>query len=61
MREQLQHLLNLSQRPLVTVQVLSFSSGAHTAAVGGFAVLRGPKALDAESSAEIIDRISKEL
>ncbi|KUN83151.1 hypothetical protein AQJ66_19860 [Streptomyces bungoensis] len=97
MREQLQHLLMMSQRPLVTIQVLPFTSGAHAAAVGSFAVLRGPKpdldvvyvdliggglfmekhqeleryrlafeylsaqALDFESSAAIVDRISKEL
>lgn len=96
MREQLLHLLTVSQRPQVTVQVLPFAKGAHAAAVGSFAVLRGPtpeldvvyvdliggglfmekpreleryrlafeylkaQALDLESSAEIIDRISKE-
>ncbi|MFI6661333.1 helix-turn-helix domain-containing protein [Streptomyces sp. NPDC050523] len=96
MRNQLDHLLALSQRPHITVQVLPFSSGAHAAAVGSFAVLRGPapeldvvyvdllggglfvekrqeleryrlafeylsaQALDLESSAEIIHRISKE-
>ncbi len=42
MRAQLEHLLTASQRPHVTIQVLPFSSGAHAAAVGSFAVLRGP-------------------
>ena len=42
MREQLGHLLALTERPYVTIQVLSFSTGAHAAAVGSFAVLRGP-------------------
>lgn len=96
MREQLQHLGNLSRQPHITVQVLPFSTGAHAAAVGSFAVLRGPapdldvvyvdllggglfmekrqeleryrlafeylsaQALDLESSADIIHRISKE-
>jgi hypothetical protein len=96
MQDQLRHLLTASQLPQVTVQVLPFSSGAHAAAVGSFAVLRGPspeldvvyvdllggglfmekqpeleryrlafeylsaQALDLESSAEIVDRISKE-
>ncbi|MFF6800658.1 Scr1 family TA system antitoxin-like transcriptional regulator [Streptomyces sp. NPDC012616] len=96
MRDQLRHLLAASQRPHVTVQVLPFSKGAHAAAVGSFAILRGPsreldvvyvdliggglfmekpreleryrlafeylsaQALDLESSAEIVDRISKE-
>jgi hypothetical protein len=42
MQEQLRHLLTVSQRPDVTIQVLPFSKGAHAAAVGSFAVLRGP-------------------
>ncbi|MER7928861.1 helix-turn-helix transcriptional regulator [Streptomyces sp. NPDC096057] len=42
MREQLGHLLALAERPHVTVQVLPFSKGAHAAAVGSFAILRGP-------------------
>jgi transcriptional regulator with XRE-family HTH domain len=42
MREQLGHLLALTERPHVTVQVLPFSKGAHAAAVGSFAILRGP-------------------
>lgn len=41
MREQLQHLLELSGTPQVTVQILPFSAGAHAAAVGSFALLRG--------------------
>lgn len=42
MREQLGHLLALAERPHVTIQVLPFSKGAHAAAVGSFAILRGP-------------------
>ncbi|MFD7434179.1 helix-turn-helix domain-containing protein [Streptomyces sp. NPDC059861] len=96
MQDQLRHLLTMSERPHITVQVLPFAKGAHAAAVGSFAVLRGPsheldvvyvdllggglfiekpkeldryrlafeylsaQALDFESSADIIDRISKE-
>ncbi|MFI5990438.1 helix-turn-helix domain-containing protein [Streptomyces sp. NPDC051362] len=96
MREQLQHLLDLAELPHVTVQLLTFSTGAHAAAVGSFAILRGPapdldvvyvdvlsgglfmekqqeleryrlafqylsaQALDLESSAALIRRISKE-
>ncbi|MEU3659646.1 helix-turn-helix transcriptional regulator [Streptomyces sp. NPDC032940] len=41
MREQLNHLLAMAERPHVTVQVLPFERGAHAAAVGSFAVLRG--------------------
>ncbi|MET8116593.1 helix-turn-helix domain-containing protein [Streptomyces prasinus] len=96
MRGQLEHLLTMTQRPHITVQVLPFARGAHAAAVGSFAVLRGQapeldvvyvdllggglfmekpqeleryrlafeylsaQALDFESSADLIDRISKE-
>ncbi|MGX9887075.1 helix-turn-helix domain-containing protein [Streptomyces sp. NPDC002276] len=42
MREQLGHLRALTERPHVTIQVLAFSTGAHAAAVGSFAILRGP-------------------
>ncbi|MGW6059857.1 helix-turn-helix domain-containing protein [Streptomyces sp. NPDC055189] len=41
MREQIQHLLELADAPHVTVQILPFSTGAHAAAVGSFALLRG--------------------
>jgi transcriptional regulator with XRE-family HTH domain len=97
MQDQLQHVLAMAQRPNITVQALPFSTGAHAAAVGSFAMLRGPapeldvvyvdllggglfmekpkeleryrlafeylsaQALDLETSAETIDRISKEL
>lgn len=42
MRDQLDHILSLAELPQVTVQVLPFSRGAHAAAVGSFAILRGP-------------------
>ncbi|MCR3731205.1 transcriptional regulator with XRE-family HTH domain [Streptomyces umbrinus] len=41
MHEQLRHLLTTSELPHVTIQVLPFSTGAHAAAVGSFAVLGG--------------------
>ncbi|MFF8977503.1 helix-turn-helix domain-containing protein [Streptomyces cellulosae] len=41
MREQLKHLLTMTERSRITVQVLPFDRGAHAAAVGSFAVLRG--------------------
>ncbi|WP_217144054.1 helix-turn-helix transcriptional regulator [Streptomyces sp. AC627_RSS907] len=44
MREQLAHLLTIAERPHVTVQVLPFARGAHAAAVGSFAILRGQAA-----------------
>jgi transcriptional regulator with XRE-family HTH domain len=43
MQEQLRHLRALSERPRVTIQILPFSTGAHAAAVGSFAILRGSK------------------
>ncbi len=39
MCEQLEHIVQLSRRPNVTVQVLRFAAGAHLATGGGFAVL----------------------
>ncbi|MFJ6681162.1 helix-turn-helix domain-containing protein [Streptomyces werraensis] len=41
MREQLEHVLTMAERSRITVQVLPFDRGAHAAAVGSFAVLRG--------------------
>jgi transcriptional regulator with XRE-family HTH domain len=96
MREQLRHLLAVSELPNVTVQILPFSTGAHAATVGSFIVLGGQtpeldvvyvdilggglfmekpeeleryrlafqylraQALDLESSATLIHRISQE-
>jgi transcriptional regulator with XRE-family HTH domain len=42
MDEQLQHLLAMSEQPHITIQLLTFATGAHAAAVGSFAILRGP-------------------
>jgi len=38
-REQREHIVALSRRPNVTVQVLRFAAGAHLATGGGFQVL----------------------
>ncbi len=40
MRAQLNHLIEVSQRPNVTVQVVPFKAGGHAAAGGPFSVLR---------------------
>ena len=40
MRAQLRHLIELSQRPNVTVQVIPFQAGGHAAAGGPFSLLR---------------------
>ncbi|MEV6398912.1 helix-turn-helix transcriptional regulator [Streptomyces sp. NPDC051907] len=43
MREQLSHLLQANESPGVTLQVLPFSKGAHSAAMGSFVILGGPE------------------
>jgi len=40
LRDQLRHIVAVSQRPNVTVQVLTFKAGAHMAAQGSFAIIR---------------------
>jgi transcriptional regulator with XRE-family HTH domain len=40
MRAQLKHLIEMSQRPNVTVQVIPFKAGGHAAAGGPFSLLR---------------------
>jgi hypothetical protein len=42
MRAQLEHLLTVSERPNVTVQVLPFSRGAHASMFGPYVVLGFP-------------------
>ena len=39
MRDQLRHLIEMSQRPNVTIQILPFNVGGHAAAGGPFSVL----------------------
>ncbi|CAM4526177.1 helix-turn-helix transcriptional regulator [Nocardia ninae] len=39
-REQIEHLVEMSTRPSVTIQVLSYRSGAHAAAGSSFTMLR---------------------
>lgn len=43
MREQLQHLLELSHRPNVDLRILPFSAGAHPGMTGSFSMLRFPE------------------
>jgi transcriptional regulator with XRE-family HTH domain len=40
MRAQLKHLIQMSQRPNITIQVISFKAGGHAAAGGSFSLLR---------------------
>ncbi|MFJ9156056.1 helix-turn-helix domain-containing protein [Streptomyces griseoviridis] len=47
MREQLDRLLEAVESPHITLQVMPFSKGAHTAALGSFVIIGGPEpALD---------------
>ncbi|MBF6171216.1 helix-turn-helix domain-containing protein [Nocardia blacklockiae] len=40
LREQLEHLVEMSERPNVTIQVLPYAAGGHAAAGSSFAILR---------------------
>ena len=40
MRDQLTHLLELADRPAVTIQVLPYTAGAHPAMAGSFTLLQ---------------------
>lgn len=44
MREQLSHLLEANESPDITLQILPFAKGAHTAALGSFVILGGVEA-----------------
>ena len=46
MRHQLHHLMNVAERPNVTIQVLPFSAGIHQGMRGSFVVLEFPDAAD---------------
>lgn len=48
MRQQLQHLLDMSRRPGLTLQVLPFDCGAHAGHQGAFSILEFPNRSDAE-------------
>ncbi|MBD3009158.1 helix-turn-helix transcriptional regulator [Streptomyces sp. 5-10] len=49
MREQLSHLLRANESPDITLQVLPFAKGAHSAAMGSFVILGG-----AEPSLDVV-------
>lgn len=51
MRGQLRHLIELSGRPDITIQVLPFAKGAHAAMDGSFVILRFP---DPGSDADVV-------
>ena len=43
---QLAHLLEMSRRPKISVQIIPFSAGGHPAMTGGFTILRFPGSLE---------------
>lgn len=43
LREQIEHLINISDMPNVRIQVLPYSAGGHSAAGGPFSILRFPE------------------
>ncbi|WP_286900673.1 helix-turn-helix transcriptional regulator [Thermocrispum sp.] len=43
MRRQIEHLVEMSRRPNVTIQVLPYSVGGHAASGGSFTILRFPE------------------
>ncbi|MBT2505466.1 MULTISPECIES: helix-turn-helix domain-containing protein [Streptomyces] len=59
MREQLEHLVEQSQLPHVTVQILPFEMGAHPGISGHYAVLEFPDASD--SSVVYIEGVTSDL
>ncbi|MEV0779715.1 helix-turn-helix transcriptional regulator [Streptomyces sp. NPDC050433] len=59
MREQLEYLVELSQLPHVTVQVLPFDMGAHPGISGHYAILEFPDATD--SSVVYIEGVTSDL
>ncbi|MFC8078082.1 helix-turn-helix domain-containing protein [Streptomyces sp. NPDC057307] len=59
MREQLEFLVELSQLPHVTVQVLPFDMGAHPGISGHYAILEFPDATD--SSVVYIEGVTSDL
>lgn len=46
MRGQLQHLVEMAERPNVTLQVLPFAKGAHAGVIGAFTIIEFPEATD---------------
>jgi transcriptional regulator with XRE-family HTH domain len=59
MRDQLEHLVEQSQEPHVTVQVLPFKMGAHPGILGQYAILEFPDASD--SSVVYIEGVTSDL
>jgi hypothetical protein len=59
MIEQLEHLIEMSRLPHVTVQVIPFTMGAHPGVSGQYAILEFPDAAD--SSVVYIEGVTSDL
>ncbi|EFE83273.1 DNA-binding protein [Streptomyces albidoflavus] len=59
MKEQLEHLVQMSELPHVTVQVIPFSTGAHPGLNGQYAILEFPDSTD--SSVVYIEGVTSDL
>jgi transcriptional regulator with XRE-family HTH domain len=59
MREQLEHLLEVSELPHVTVQVLPFETGAHPGVTGQYAILEFPE--ESDSSVIYLEGVTSDL
>jgi transcriptional regulator with XRE-family HTH domain len=59
MREQLTHLVEMSARPNITLQVLPFGKGSHPAMAGGFTILRFPGVI--ESGVVYLDNMTSDI
>ncbi|WBB58687.1 helix-turn-helix transcriptional regulator [Streptomyces sp. WMMC500] len=59
MREQLDHLIEVSELPHVTVQVLPFETGAHPGVTGQYAILEFPE--ESDSSVIYLEGVTSDL
>ncbi|GAA2218186.1 helix-turn-helix transcriptional regulator [Streptomyces aculeolatus] len=59
MREQLDHLVEVSELPHVTVQVLPFETGAHPGVTGQYAILEFPE--ESDSSVIYLEGVTSDL
>jgi transcriptional regulator with XRE-family HTH domain len=55
MREQLERLVKLAERPNVDIQVLPFTAGAHAGTEGAFTLLTFPPELDSDPGAVYVE------
>lgn len=49
MREQLEHLIELSEKPNINIRVVPFAAGAHAGSKSAFSLLRFPENLNTDA------------